>query len=386
MAHHALQPATLLPATPRLDRVLPGVATSLGVPGLAKGGDRHLAPARRSVVVLVDGLGAQLLARRGGHAPFLRRLLQDSERAVHLDCGFPSTTATSMGSFGTGTSPGTHGLVGYEAYDPQSDTVFNELSWEEGPEPRRWQPHPTVFEQAQQAGVAVTRVGPGFFDGSGLTEAALRGGAFVAAGSLAQRVDATVTAVRRQPRALVYLYWGDVDKIGHVHGCDSWQWGEELEEVDAQLARLATMLPADTSLHITADHGMVDVPLESRPDIALEADLDAGVRHVSGEPRCVQLHVQPGALEDVLAAWRSRLGDDAVVIPGEQAIEAGWFGPVNTHVRPRIGDVIAAMTGPVAVVDSRRHRPELRALVGVHGSITADEVAVPWLELPAREG
>ena len=131
---------------------------------------------------------------------------------------------------------------------------------------------------------------------------------------------------------------------------------------------------------------MVDVPLESRPDIALEADLDAGVRHVSGEPRCVQLHVQPVALGDVLAAWRSRLGDDAVVVPGEQAIEAGWFGPVNTHVRPRIGDVIAAMTGPVAVVDSRRHRPELRALVGVHGSITADEVAVPWLELPAREG
>lgn len=375
----------LLATTPRLDRLLPAVATSLAVPGLAKGGDRPLRPARRTVVVLVDGLGAQLLARRGGHAPFLRRLMQDPESATTIDCGFPSTTATSMGTFGTGLLAGGHGLVGYEAYDPDTDTVFNELSWEDGPPPHRWQPAPTVFEAAQDAGVAVTRIGPGFFDGSGLTEAALRGGRFVAAKNLAARVDATVTAVRAQARSLVYLYWGEIDKIGHVYGCDSQEWVAELEEVDAQLSRLASLLPADTSLHITADHGMVDVPLDARPDIATDPDLDAGVRHVSGEPRCVQLHVRPGALDDVLTTWRSRLGDDALVTTADEAIAAGWFGRVSDTVRPRIGDVIAAMTGPLAVVDSRRHRPELRALLGVHGSITADEVAIPWLTLAAGE-
>ena len=382
MTHHH---SPLPPATPRLDRVLPAVATSLGVPGLTKGGDRPLRPARRAVVVLVDGLGAQLLARRGGHAPFLRQLLQDADAARTIDCGFPSTTATSMGTFGTGTLAGAHGLVGYEAYDPDTDSVFNELSWEDGPAPRRWQPAPTVFEGAVEAGVGVTRIGPGFFDGSGLTEAALRGGSFVAASSLAQRVDATLRAVRAQPRGLVYLYWGDIDKVGHVHGCDSHEWVAELESVDAELARLASSLPRDTALHITADHGMVDVPLEARPDIATDADLDAGVRHVSGEPRCVQLHVRPGARDDVVDTWRARLGEDALVVTTEEAIEAGWFGTVSASVRPRIGDVIAAMTGPVAVVDSRRHRPELRSLLGVHGSITADEVAVPWLVLSPQE-
>ena len=382
MTHHH---SPLLPATPRLDRVLPAVATSLGVPGLTKGGDRPLRPARRAVVVLVDGLGAQLLARRGGHAPFLRQLLQDADAARTIDCGFPSTTATSMGTFGTGTLAGAHGLVGYEAYDPDTDRVFNELSWEDGPAPRRWQPAPTVFEAAVEAGVGVTRIGPGFFDGSGLTEAALRGGSFVAVSSLAQRVDATLRAVRAQPRGLVYLYWGDIDKVGHVHGCDSHEWVAELESVDAELARLASSLPRDTALHITADHGMVDVPLEARPDIATDADLDAGVRHVSGEPRCVQLHVRPGARDDVVDTWRARLGEDALVVTTEEAIEAGWFGTVSASVRPRIGDVIAAMTGPVAVVDSRRHRPELRSLLGVHGSITADEVAVPWLVLSPQE-
>ena len=372
-------------AGPRLDRLLPAVATSLGVPGLAKGGDRRLRPARRSVVVLVDGLGSRLLERRGGHAPFLRRLLQEQESGATLACGFPSTTATSMGSFGTGTLAGTHGLTGYEAYDPETDAVFNELSWHDGPDPRRWQPLPTVFEAASDAGVAVTRVGPGYFDGSGLTTAALRGGRFVAAESLAARVDETVAAVRRDERALVHLYWGDVDKVGHMHGCDSWQWVEELESVDAELARLASLLPPDTSLHITADHGMVDVPMDARTDLAGDTELDAGVRQVSGEPRGLQLHVVDGALGDVLATWRGRLGEDALVLSREEAIDRGWLGPVSDRVRARLGDVITAMTGPVAVVDSRRHRPLILSLLGVHGSITEDELAIPWLTLPATD-
>ena len=75
----------------------------------------ELAPSRRAVVVLVDGLGYDLLRQRSGHAPFLRGLLPAARR---LAAGFPSTTATSMGSFGTGLPPGAHGLVGYEVLVP----------------------------------------------------------------------------------------------------------------------------------------------------------------------------------------------------------------------------------------------------------------------------
>ncbi len=380
-----MPPAPALPVVGDglLDRLLPSVATSLGVAGLARPGDRVLEPARRAVVVLVDGLGAELLARRGGHAPYLRGLAA-APGSRSVACGFPSTTATSMATFGTGRLSGEHGLVGYEAYDPATGRAFNELSWEDGPAPRAWQPHPTVFEAASAAGVETVRVGPGFFDGSGLTEAALRGGRFVAASSLAQRVDATLAALRTRPRALVYLYWGDLDKVGHVHGCGSWQWGEELEAVDAELRRLAASLPPDCALHVTADHGMVDVAMDRRLDVAHEPDLAAGVAEVSGEPRSVQLHCLPGAVDDVLAAWRGRLGEDAVVVTRDEAISAGWFGPVEDRVRPRIGEVVATMTGELAVGDSRRHRPELLALVGLHGSVTLDEVAVPWLCAPAR--
>lgn len=355
--------------------VLPAVLASL------TGQAADLAPARRAVVVLVDGLGDDLLRQRRGHAPFLRALLPTARR---LMAGFPTTTATSMGSFGTGLPPGSHGLVGYQVLVPERDTILNELSFDVDVDPRLWQPHETVFERATAAGITVTRVGPGYFDGSGLTSAALRGGAFMAAQSLQRRVDATVTALRASPRALVYLYWGDLDKVGHVYGCRSPEWGAELESIDAALAQLATRVPADTALYVTGDHGMVDVPLERRLDLAHDAELAAGIRHVGGEPRSPQLYCQPGAGADVLATWASRLGADALVMGRDEAVARGWFGAVEPRVLPRIGDIVVAMVQDVAVVDSRTARPEVLALLGLHGSLTSVEMAVPLLSVQAR--
>ncbi len=375
--------------------VLPRVAASLGVPmpghasagpgaGTPYGADPAYPPARRAVVVLVDGLGYELLAARAGHAPYLRSLLPHGRA---LTCGFPSTTATSMGSFGTGLPPGVHGLVGFEVLDPARDVVFNELSWDDGPVPEDWQPHGTVFEAAAADGVAVTRIGPGYFDGSGLTRSALRGGTFVAARALDTRVDAALTALRATPRALVYLYWGDLDKIGHQRGCQSWEWLAELESVDANLSRLANSLPPDSAMYVTADHGMVDCPFEDRLDLATEPDLAAGLRHVAGEARARMLYCEPGSAADVAAAWSARLGDGAVVRTREEVLADGWYGApgqLRDAVRERIGDLIVVMTSPIAVVDSRRDRPELLALLGLHGSVTPVEVAIPLLTHPPQ--
>ncbi len=364
-----------------LASVLPSVAVSLGVDRMPGTSVVEVAPARRAVVVLVDGLGYELLRTRAGHAPFLRSNLPAARR---IAAGFPSTTATSMGSFGTGRAVGEHGMVGYEVLVPGADRLLNELSWEDGPVPEEWQVLPTVFEQVQDAGIAVTRIGPGFFDGSGLTRAALRGGRFVAAESLAARVDAALTALRRDRRALVYLYWGELDKVGHVHGCSSWEWGDELSAIDGELARLARSVPADTSVHVTADHGMIDVPHALRIDIAHDPDLACGIRHVGGEFRAPQLYCQPGAVADVRAAWEATLAERAWVLSREEAVAAGWFGTVSAVNLPRIGDLVVAMRDTFAVVDSRTARPQLLALRGLHGSLSEDEVAIPWFALPAR--
>ncbi|MBT0769210.1 alkaline phosphatase family protein [Kineosporia sp. J2-2] len=355
--------------------VLPAAALSLEPKG-RKGG--LLPKARTVVVLLVDGLGDQLLAASHGHAPFLRRLRQNPHSTT-LTSGFPSTTATSLGMLGTGLLPGAHGLVGLEVLDPDRDQVFNELMWDPAVDPRRWQPAPTVFEQVVAAGRDVTRIGPAFFDGSGLTEAVQRGGRFVPAQSLEERVEVAIAAARRSRSSLIYVYWGDLDKIGHEQGCRSWNWTGELERVDACAQQLAAGLPADSLMVVTADHGMVDVPFENRLDLATEPELLTGVRHLGGEPRSLQLYCEDGATDDVAAALTARLGDDMIVVTREQAVDEGWFGPVSSHVLPRIGNVVTAATGPVAVVDSRTARPQTLRLLGLHGSRTSVETEIPML-------
>ncbi len=366
-------------ASGSLADVLPSVCASLGVPGAV--GGLGLAPARRAVVVLVDGLGAAQLSRRLGHAPWFRSLAGSTRR---VPAGFPSTTATSMGTFGTGRTSGAHGMLGYEVMVPGEDRVFNELSWEDGPVPERWQSLPTWFERAEADGVAVTRIGPAFFDGSGLTQAALRGGRFRAADALAARVDAALAAVRSAPRSLVYLYWGEVDKLGHVHGPESFEWTTELEAVDRELSRLAARLPDDTSLTVTADHGMVLCPQETRLDVAREPGMLDGVHLLGGEPRATHVYCRPGAAADVAAAWTAWLGERASVVHRADAVAAGWFGTVDPAHLPRIGDLVVVAHDDFCLVDSARMRPQLLALAGMHGALTAEELDVPVVHAPAR--
>ena len=91
------------------------------------------------------------------------------------------------------------------------------------------------------------------------------------------------------------------------------------------------------------------------------------------------VHVRPGAVADVCAAWTDALDSGWQVMAGDDAVAAGLFGPVVTPAaRPRIGDVIAFAEGSGGVVE-RRKLPRLASMPGQHGSLTDDELLVPLL-------
>lgn len=371
-----------------LRAVLPAALDAVGAPttsaGRTSAEDRStlgLPRASKVCVVLVDGMGAHMLAARGGHAPFLRSHLPD---ALTLTSGYPSTTAASLTMFGTGSCPGQTGMLGYTVRNDADGSLLNLVSWEDATiSPREWQPQPTLVEQLGTTswGRRVASVGPARFVGSGLTEAALRGPRFVAADSLGDRVDATCTLLQARDTDLVYLYWGDVDKMGHHYGWGSWQWGEAVELVDAEISRLARQLPTGTLLLITADHGMIDLGPDSRIDVATTPELDRDVVLVAGEPRAVHVHVKQGTAADVADRWRDVLGESAWVLLREEAEQVGLFGTLSDRHRTTVGDVVVATRGTRAVVDSRTQTPSSIALVGVHGSLTPAELEIPLLRV-----
>lgn len=372
---------------PQLAGVLTDVARSFGVsevPGASAGLD--LGSPERVCVVLVDGLGDVPLRARTGHAPTLRQLVGGSTPVM---AGYPSTTAASLASFGTGLPSGTTGMLGYTVRDPRTPDaapgLVNLVSWStqpgassgpvpDVPEPRTWQPEPTVFERLTAAGRTVTSVGPLRFAGSGLTTAGLRGSTYRAAESLEQRVDATIAALRHP--GLAYLYWGDLDKAGHHHGWNSPEWGEELGAFDHELTRLLRRLPRGTVVLVTADHGMVDVT--GHTDVASTPALCRDVVLVAGEPRASHVHLVPGTdAEQAAARWRAELAENAWVLTRTEAVGLGLFGAVAERNVSLIGDLVVAARGRHAIVDSRTQSAASIALIGMHGSLTHDELAVP---------
>ncbi|MGH3342607.1 MAG: alkaline phosphatase family protein [Carbonactinosporaceae bacterium] len=365
-----------------LSDLLPSVLAALGVPG--EPNTLGLAPAPRACVLLVDGLGLELLRAHPAAAPYLTRYLTGlpgSGETRVLTAGFPATTATSLGSVGTGLPPGGHGLVGYLVAVPRAGRLMNSLRWDPEVDPELWQPQATVFERAAAAGVAVSQVAPGAFQRSGLTRAALRGTRYVAAESGGERVATAAGMLSASERALVYVYVGDLDATGHRNGCGSDAWRAQLGQLDLMVAQLAERLPAGAVLYVTADHGMVDVAPERRVDFDREPRLSEGVLLLGGEARARHVYTRPGAADDVLAAWRERLGDRMWVVSRDEAVAGGWFGPAVTDwVLPRIGDVLAAAYDDVAVV-TPADEPLESALIGHHGSMTPAEQCVPLLEI-----
>jgi hypothetical protein len=363
--------------------VLPGAAAILGLPGAE---DRlglvdRLGAARQVVVVLVDGMGYQLLPALASHAPLLASVLAGrTGQLTELACTFPSTTPTSLVSLATGVPPGEHGIVGFTVNVPGTDRVLTHILWRDDPRPWTWQPVPTWYERLGATGRRSSAVLPAYFEGSGLTVAAYRGAHFRGVGKGRDYATELLDEVHSGP-ALVYGYTALLDTAAHRFGVASTEWAQAAAEIDALLGRIVDGLPSDAVLLITADHGGLDVPAGGRVDLDADPRLTDGLRVVAGEPRVRYLHATDGAAEDVRATWQGVLGDRADVLLRDEAVAAGMFGPVRPAHLPRIGDVIVVCRGDTVVLATRREPPEIAALIGFHGSNTPVETAIPLIAL-----
>jgi hypothetical protein len=379
-----------MPSEPRTSPIVPNygettladLSASLlaSLTGDTAGNVLRLPRASHVCLLVIDGLGWELLRAHQAAASFLAELAFNSNP---LTCGFPSTTVTSIGSLGTGLAPGAHGMLGLRVANPGTGRIVDGLHWPADVDPVAWQPRRTVYERARDAGVAAVHVAPSGLESTGLSRAAERGASFRGVRSLGALAHETLHALSEAERTLVTAYHPHLDSVGHQYGVSSDAWSFQLAHVDRLAEQIASSLPSDSVLYVTGDHGMVDTGPEDRIDIDTVPGLRDGVELIGGDSRARYVYAAPGAASEVLARWREILGDRAWVVPRDEAIKDGWFGPVGPGFTDRIGDVIAAAAGNTALIASAAE-PEESQLVGVHGSLTPAEQLVPLLTVTAR--
>ena len=360
-------------------RTLADVSTSaaaaVGVPGFV---DRlDLGRAQQVVLCLIDGLGWQSLRAHPDLAPHLAALSGGS-----VDAPFPSTTPVGLGSVGTGLLAGEHGLVGASFEYPETGRVLAPLQWGRQPTPVAVQPEPTVFERVRRADVRMTTLSAPDYEDSGLTRAVLRGADYRGVVDMDERCAAVGEILAEGAPSYTYVYWPELDRVGHESGVDSAEWRDALGRVDRLVERLCSTLVPGTLLVVTADHGMVDIPEEHRLSLDDDPRLRVGVRRWAGEPRARHVYTELGAAGDVLATWRSVLDDRAHVLSRAEAVDRGLFGPLDPSLADRIGDLIAIPRAGWML--SSRVDPTISRLIGQHGGLTPDEILIP--ALTARAG
>ncbi len=128
---------------------------------------------------------------------------------------------------------------------------------------------------------------------------------------------------------------------------------------------------------MTADHGMVDCPVDRRVAIEDSPVLMNGIERVAGEPRARHLYVAPGAALDVQAAWRHELSDRAEIVRAPRSSSRGLMGPMDPVIADRIGDVMAIAVGDTLLAS--RVDSTVSGLLGQHGALSPDEVLIPLL-------
>ncbi len=386
-----------------------------GAPVVQSGLDRRY---ERVVVLLIDGLGHARLEAAGeearGLAELAARHAPSEDRSpgaapgpwpgwlgAPLTTVAPSTTAVATTVLaGNGAAPAELGILGFTQLLPSLGLVANMLFWRPawsghgGGELEAWGlapeaalPTPTIHQVLGAAGVSCHTLQPAGIARSPLSRLQNAGAevdGYVGWVDMLTRLAAHLEEGAGR-RGYTFAYLPDFDALMHRDGPTTPTFGPLLLAFAAGLGRMLAGLSArarrDTLLLITADHGHRLVPED---EALVQGDLRwLGSRlawRVAGEPRHVYLYARPGEKGSLLTEARERLGERFVVLDGEEALAAGLYGdPAHLHPETpaRLGDVVLLARGGAALWETH----EAGRPLGMHGSLTRDEMLVPLIPL-----
>lgn len=305
---------------------------------------RRVAAGERVALIMVDGLGAELLARYEHH-PFVRRLALTALRSQ-----FPATTTAHVTTIHYGLPVEQHGLYEWNILEPSLGQLICPLMFEVAGghrqdglagrlDPRLLAPGPTLYETLGARSLVVQ---PHHIGGSRYTLMATRGAERAVFADLADGVRLLVNALTdRRGYGYGFLYWDRVDAAGHEHGPDSPQFDAAaraaLDALELALGANGDARVSELTVLVCADHGQVAVSpqrVDYLDELWPQLPALLSQRRPAGSSRDAFLHVAPGQLEAVIDGLRARLGDRAEVRPA-----AELFGSVGPRLQARLGDV-----------------------------------------------
>jgi len=346
---------------------------------------RELSRRRNIVLLIVDGLGADMLEQHG------RGALKQHAGKV-LTSVFPSTTAAAIPTFMTGLNPAQHALTGWHMWldELQAVTAILPLTPRARPPfdtpatqlPPRLFDHAPIYPGMHRPAWVLS---PKEIAGSPFNSFHTRGADTLAYGDLPEMLQMLASLIAIPGRKFIYAYWPSLDSISHRHGATSREAIDTLQRFCSGFDLMLDEIDgSDTQLLVTADHGFIDSPDNRMIELDAHPEL-AGMlaRPLCGEQRVAWCYLKPEVdPDDFVRCVKARLGNYAEAVPRQQMLQEGWFGPGTAHPKlaSRIGDFALLMRDNWTIKDWLPGEPQHRTL-GQHGGNSAAEMRVPLIAI-----
>lgn len=375
MADFSVMPK-MLPALPQAFGNLKDVFRSANQSLQGESNPLGLPKVKNSLVIMVDGLGWFNLTEHLGHLPYLKNHMSKSAKGYSA---FPSTTAASILSFATGSSPSAHGFIGYRVYDRFKRESINLLTGLDATNVGDYL-HTNRIADSHSQLVVISK--PEYV-GSGFSIATFDDAQFRSASNVDQRFELALEELNSGVGKLIYLYIPELDQAAHRFGTRSAKWVELVELLDSLVKNLVNQALPNRGIVLTADHGVVDVDQANQIYLDECLQLD-GLLDVGGDPRATFLYfdesIDVDSVAQELNEWLAGRADAYTV---EDLVTAGLY---DESVKQRVAilpDLVVLAGKNRACYHRQFAKPASLAMIGQHGGITDAEISIPILRLAA---
>lgn len=317
------------------------------------------------VVILLDGLGANVLAGTMPKISFMRANTKNVFPTV-----FPATTAAATTSLRTGLNPVEHGYIGWTAYIKPIDKVVTLLTdSEKGKDGEICKEYlaiknnelriETIVEQINSRNKAMAiEIFP-------FGENAYHG-----FDEMLERIeDETKNCGKRY----IYAYSDEPDTTMHDYGPNSNDVKQIIIEQDKKIAALTERLH-NTLLVVLADHGHIKtktIYLENYPDI-----IRLMTHKTSVDQRATVFKIKEGKKDEFQALFSKYFGKHYDLYDSCDVKKSGLFGDGtrNSLFSDMLGDYLAIAKDEIVITAPGDHFH-----VSHHAGYTDDEVLVPFI-------
>lgn len=354
------------------------------------------------IVFLIDAFGWEFFEGFAHKYPFLDRFAKEG-MASKISSEFPSTTAAHITSFNSGKEVGQTGIYEWFHYDPIPDRMIAPLLFsnagdhdsgtllKEGFSPDQIFPFETTYQKLKKAGVRSIAMQQESIAHSPYSKAMLAGAEiqpFVHFHDALERLVDLCKTPCDQP-TYVFVYFGDIDGMGHRHGITSPQFADAIDycwtAVENRFWRHLTNLPNRTAVIFTADHGMA--PVDPKTTIYLNKiipELSGMIKTnkakkplvPAGSCRDFFLHLEDKYLDEAHGKLEKQLKGVADVVYVEELLKDGFFGSKapSKRLKERIGNLVVLPYFQESVFWwFEKHRFE-QHFYAAHGGLTPDEM------------